>query len=177
MGGPPPVARTPRTGLVLGSVAGFVVVLGLMGGAWYLLFGPQVGASRIAGTRSLGEPGLALSADERRGEALYNANCVSCHGGPTGGSMMDYPPRHNSNGHTWHHSTCELVQVIANGGDEMTLSMREMMAPPDAPKMPAFSGRLANDEINAVLAYIRLMWTPRERSVQEEVTREQCVGS
>lgn len=35
-----------------------------------------------------------------RGERLYNENCLVCHGGATGGQMMDYPPRHNANGDT-----------------------------------------------------------------------------
>ena len=148
-----------------------------MGGTWYFLFGPQLGTSRIVGTRTLGEPGVVLTAQERRGEALYGASCITCHGGPVGGSMMDYPPRHNANGHTWHHSTCELLQVIKEGGDGMTRSMAQMMAPSNAPTMPAFSARLSDDDIKAVLAYIRLMWTPQERSVQEEVTRERCAGS
>jgi len=50
-----------------------------------------------------GTPEIALSAQERHGQTLYAANCDSCHGGRTGGSMMDYPPRHNASGHTWHH--------------------------------------------------------------------------
>jgi len=37
------------------------------------------------------------------GQQLYNANCASCHGGTSGGSMMSIPPPHNANGHTWHH--------------------------------------------------------------------------
>ncbi len=88
---------------------------------------------------------------------------------------MDYPPRHNTNGHTWHHAECELVEVVQSGGDQMTEAMREMMAPPDAPKMPAFKDKLSADDIAAVLAYIKLMWTPQQRSVQAEITHEQCV--
>ncbi len=124
----------------------------------------------------LGEPGLTLTAEERRGEALYTANCATCHGGPTGGSMMDYPPRHNANGHTWHHAECELIQVIREGGDEMTEAMRRMMASPDAPQMPAFKDTLSAGDIASVLAYIKLMWTPQQRSVQAEITREQCMS-
>ncbi len=90
--------------------------------------------------------------------------------------MMDYPPRHNANGHTWHHAQCELVQVIRDGSNEMTEAMRQTMAPPDAPRMPAFKGTLSADDISAVLAYMRLMWTPQQRSVQDEITHEQCVS-
>jgi mono/diheme cytochrome c family protein len=149
-------------------------MLVLAGVAWSLLFGPQLSGPRVAGTRTLGDPGFTLTAQERRGEALYAANCLSCHGGPTGGAMMDYPPKHNANGHTWHHSDCELVETVKTGGGPMVEMMREMMAPPGAPTMPAWREKLTDEEIGAVLAYIKLMWTPQERSVQAEITREQC---
>ena len=83
--------------------------------------------------------------------------------------MMDYPPRHNANGHTWHHPDCELQRIVRTGGDEMTDMMRQMMAPPDAPKMQAFGDKLSNDEIDAVLAFIKTMWTPDEREVQAQI--------
>ena len=121
-----------------------------------------------------GTPEIALSAQERHGQTLYEANCDSCHGGRTGGSMMDYPPRHNASGHTWHHPDCELLQVVRDGGDEMTRSMRDMMAPPGAPQMQAFKDRLSDDEIRDVLAFIKTMWTPEQRRVQSEITSESC---
>ncbi|MBI3741811.1 MAG: cytochrome c, partial [Chloroflexi bacterium] len=55
-----------------------------------------------------------------RGEKLYNDNCLVCHLGREGGTMMDYPPRHNANGHTWHHPDCELTYIILYGSNEMT---------------------------------------------------------
>lgn len=88
--------------------------------------------------------------------------------------MMDYPPRHNANGHTWHHPDCELVAIVSDGSDAMTGMMREMMAPPGAPKMQAFKDRLSDDEIAAVLAYIKTMWTPEERATQTNITRQSC---
>ena len=38
----------------------------------------------------------SLNSSPTNGEELYNANCLSCHGGPTGGNMMTIPPRHNA---------------------------------------------------------------------------------
>jgi len=115
-----------------------------------------------------------LRVQEQRGQAAYEANCAGCHGGPDGGGMMDYPPRHNANGHTWHHADCELAQVIRDGASPMTEMMRSMMAPPDAPRMPAFGDRLSDEEIEAVLAYIKTLWTPRQRDFQARATREVC---
>ena len=167
-GQPAPRRRSVNRGTFLGFVLGAAVVL-LAGGA--LLFLPVFGIGPLV----RGGPGVPpLSAQERRGQEIYVANCQSCHGGPTGGAMMDYPPRHNANGHTWHHPDCELKQVIREGGNEMTEMMREMMAPPDAPRMQALKDRLSDDAINAVLAFIKTMWTPVEREAQEVVTKESC---
>lgn len=88
--------------------------------------------------------------------------------------MMDYPPRHNANGHTWHHPDCELTEVIRTGGGPMVEMMRRMMAPSGAPTMPAFRERLSDEEIDAVLTYIKTMWTPEQREAQARTTLEQC---
>ena len=57
-------------------------------------------------------------AQTARGEELYQAHCVECHGGATGGAMTDIPPRHNAEGHTWHHGDCELVDMVLDGMPE-----------------------------------------------------------
>ena len=88
--------------------------------------------------------------------------------------MMDYPPRQNANGHTWHHPDCQLKEVIKNGGDEMTSMMRRMMVPPDAPRMPAFKDVLSDEDIDAILAFIKTWWTDQQRSFQAQVTRANC---
>ena len=119
-------------------------------------------------------PDPKLSSQARRGFDVYVANCASCHGGPTGGGMMDYPPRHNASGHTWHHPDCELKQIVRDGSNEMTDMMRQMMAPSNAPTMRPFKDRLSDEEIDAVLAFIKTMWTPEERDAQATVTRQSC---
>ncbi|MGH2544726.1 MAG: c-type cytochrome [Ardenticatenaceae bacterium] len=110
-----------------------------------------------------------------QGEALYDANCRSCHGGATGGQMMDIPPPHNSNGHTWHHADCQLKEIVLNGSGEMGEMMREMMgASPDTPRMPAFKGQLTEKEVEAVLAYIKTLWAVEQRDVQARMTEARC---
>ena len=111
----------------------------------------------------------------QQGGQLYNTYCVSCHGGPTGGRMMDIPPPHNSNGHTWHHPDCQLTEIILNGSGEMGTMMRRMMgASETTPTMPAFSGTLAPEDVEAILAYIKTWWTPQQRTTQASITRERC---
>ena len=91
--------------------------------------------------------------------------------------MMDYPPKHNANGHTWHHPDCELKQVILNGGDEMTEMMRQMMGVPTAvPRMPAWKGKLSDEDIAAILAFVKTMWTEEERQFQARITQQACGG-
>src|SRR5712692_5097080 len=86
----------PRVGAaVLGFIGGAIIVaiLGGVIGSRLNLFAAAPTAAPILDTR----PASAFSAVELRGRTIYYANCAVCHGGPTGGGMMDYPPRHNSN--------------------------------------------------------------------------------
>ena len=106
---------------------------------------------------------------ERRGQQVYDASCVSCHAGPTGGAIDDYPPRHNANGHTWHHPDCFIIRVTRDG-----ISQPSALAPTGAPTMPGFGDRLSPDDIDAVLAYIKTLWTPEQRIAQASFTREMC---
>jgi mono/diheme cytochrome c family protein len=91
-----------------------------------------------------------------RGAALYNQYCLGCHGGATGGSMMDLPPPHNANGHTWHHPDCELVEIVLHGSGKMGAMMRRMMGTPEhIPRMPAFRDTLSLADVEAILWYIQ----------------------
>jgi mono/diheme cytochrome c family protein len=103
-----------------------------------------------------------------RGEDLYRANCMDCHGGATGGDITDVPPPHNAEGHTWHHGDCELVEMTRQGMPARPGS------PADTPAMPAFADELSEDDIEAILAYIRTWWTPEQREHQERVTEQVC---
>ena len=65
---------------------------------------------------------------------------------------MPAPP-HDESGHTWHHPDHVLFGITKRG-----------LVPPYAPAgyksdMPAFADQLSDDEIWAVLAYIKGHWT------------------
>ena len=102
-----------------------------------------------------------------RGEQLYAASCVQCHGGPTGGQISDIPPRHNAQGHTWHHADCLLTDIVLDGlprrpgasGDEI---------------MPAFRSELSEADVDAILTYIKTWWTDEQRRSQAKVTAAEC---
>lgn len=110
-----------------------------------------------------------------RGEALYARECAACHGAQLEGQAdwrkrradgkLPAPP-HDESGHTWHHPDTVLFAITKHG-----------LVPPYAPKayasdMPAYAGKLSDDEIWAVLAFIKSKWTSREvREARAEIER------
>jgi mono/diheme cytochrome c family protein len=108
--------------------------------------------------------GSPTEAELGRGAELYQAHCVACHGGPTGGSISDIPPRHNAEGHTWHHADCDLVDIVNEG------------LPPRSgyPQMPGFADQLTDDAIRLILEHIKTWWEPDQRELQAQVTAEVC---
>jgi mono/diheme cytochrome c family protein len=111
---------------------------------------------------------------ESRGAQAYQQSCAGCHGGATGGSTAGLPPKHNANGHTWQHADCELVAMIRDGIAAPRLPALTAPLPLYASEMPDFSGRLDDDEIRDVIAFIKTMWTDDQRAAQRQTTRERC---
>ena len=107
------------------------------------------------------------------GQSLYLMHCAACHGAnlqgqpnwkePLPSGRMPAPP-HDANGHTWHHSDQELFTITKDG--------LGAVVPCYESDMPAFRAALSDDEITAVLAYIRSAWPKRERDYQLERTRD-----
>jgi len=109
------------------------------------------------------------------GANVYAQHCAACHGAKLEGQpdwrrrlqngRMPAPP-HDESGHTWHHSDNVLFGITKRG-----------LVPPYAPPeyqsdMPAFGNKLSDDEIWAVLAYIKSHWTTREvLDARAEMTR------
>jgi mono/diheme cytochrome c family protein len=91
------------------------------------------------------------------GAALYGQHCQACHGGATGGAVLANAPRHDGAGHTWHHPDQYLEAIILNGGPQA---------------MPAFRGRLREEEVREVIAHIKTWWTPEQRSYQAGLTAQ-----
>jgi mono/diheme cytochrome c family protein len=105
------------------------------------------------------------------GEKLYRVHCASCHGVSLEGEA-DWrnrnadgtlkPPPHDETGHTWHHPDKVLFDYTKQGG--------EALAPPGfRSAMPGFAGVLADDEIWAVLAFIKGRWPPPVRDRQRQI--------
>ena len=110
------------------------------------------------------------------GAKVYAQHCAACHGARLEGQpewrkrlpngRLPAPP-HDESGHTWHHPDHVLFAIAQKG-----------LVPPYAPQgyasdMPAFRGVLKEDEIWAVLAYIKSHWTSREvLATRAEINRQ-----
>lgn len=100
------------------------------------------------------------------GAGIYRQHCAVCHGEKLEGQpnwrarlpngRLPAPP-HDESGHTWHHSDDVLFGITKHG------LVPGKYAPADYESdMPAFAGKLSDDEIWAVLAYIKRHWTSKD---------------
>ena len=127
---------------------------------------PSTPAPLLASTPAPPIPTLDV-VQVRQGEPLYNLYCAACHGSngegqpnwKTSNSDGSLPaPPHDNNGHTWHHADDLLVELVANGSNFPQSTM------------PTFDDQLSEDEIRAILEYIKTWWGPEERRFQWQVT-------
>ena len=95
------------------------------------------------------------------GASVYEANCASCHGADLEGQAnwrspgedgrLPAPP-HDETGHTWHHDGDTLFRLTKYG-------VGALINDPDyASNMPIYEGVLSDEEIIAVLSYIKSTW-------------------
>ena len=119
------------------------------------------------------DPATPSSQTYELGQTVYNAQCATCHGPNGEGQFPDAPlekdltgrygaPPHNDTGHTWHHDDDLIIQIIKEGG---------MGDPVNFYVMPALDSVLSDAEIEAVIAYIKTMWTSDQVATQQERTR------
>jgi mono/diheme cytochrome c family protein len=106
------------------------------------------------------------------GQTMYDQHCAACHGLRLEGQpnwqtrlpngRMPAPP-HDPSGHTWHHPDELLFGMTKEG------IVPGKYAPPGYQSdMPAFGTTLSDDDIWAVLAYIKSRWPTEVRRAQSE---------
>lgn len=103
-----------------------------------------------------------------QGRAIYEKNCAVCHGGNLEGEanwrnrspegLLPAPP-HDESGHTWHHSDEDLFRTTKYG-------VRAIVGGDYQTKMPIYDGVLSDEEIIAVLSYIKSRWPPHIQTRQ-----------
>jgi mono/diheme cytochrome c family protein len=107
----------------------------------------------------------------QQGQPLYQTHCARCHGANLEGQpdwrirkpdgRLPAPP-HDDSGHSWHHPTAMLVEIVKLG-----------LVPPNAPEgyasdMPAFKNILDDAQIAAVLSFIQSRWGEQTRSFRRD---------
>ena len=152
--------------LVLGA-AGLLALL-LVAGAGYF--------SLRASNRHVSPPLHSLRPDDsqvlRVGARIYAQQCAACHGakgegqphwrdrGPDG--LLPAPP-HDPSGHTWHHPDEQLFAITNQG-------LAQLINQPDyRTAMPIYGGVLSDDEIVAVLSWIKAQWPSEIRRRHDEI--------
>lgn len=106
------------------------------------------------------------------GRTTYAENCASCHGANLEGQpdwrirkpdgRLPAPP-HDETGHTWHHPDEQLFKITKSGV--------AAIVPGYETDMPAYENVLSDEEIWAVLAFIKSTWRPETLRRQDRRSR------
>lgn len=140
-----------------------------------------IGAALLVGAQGLAEDDrVVLSVKDPDvvaiGATVYQGYCATCHGAKLEGQpnwrapgedgRLPAPP-HDASGHTWHHDGETLFQLTKHG-------VGALINDPDyASDMPIYDGVLSDDEIIAVLSYIKSTWPDDIRARHDEMENRQ----
>ncbi|PSH63302.1 cytochrome C [Phyllobacterium brassicacearum] len=130
--------------------------------AWPWLASETAGSDASAATIALGK-------------THYAKRCASCHGArlegqpnwkrPLPSGRMPAPP-HDASGHTWHHPDSVLFRITREGPAAVVGGGYQS-------DMPGFGNVMSDDDIRAVLSFIKSTWPERERQYQVEMSRRE----
>ncbi|UWR03211.1 cytochrome c [Ruegeria conchae] len=105
------------------------------------------------------------------GQDIYADQCAACHGENLEGQpnwrkrgedgLLPAPP-HDATGHTWHHDDETLFTLTKFG-------LAGLMENAPSTGMPVYEGVLSDDEIIAVLSYIKSTWPNDLREYHDEL--------
>jgi mono/diheme cytochrome c family protein len=125
-----------------------------------------VSSGRVGGGENSNEKAIVL------GRSLYGAHCARCHGKNLEGQpdwqtrlpsgRLPAPP-HDASGHTWHHPDHALIGITKHG-------LKPYAGEDYESDMPAFATVLSDQDIAAIIAFIKSTWPEREREYQARIT-------
>ncbi len=108
------------------------------------------------------------------GQTVYAAQCARCHGANLEGQpnwqerlangRLPAPP-HDASGHTWHHPNAQLFGITKHG-------LAPYVPAGYQSDMPAFDGTLSDEQIAAVLAFIKSKWPAEIRERQTRINAQ-----
>ena len=104
-----------------------------------------------------------LSADEskmQQGQTIYYDQCAACHGGG-GQGIVGLFPRLAGAPLVEQQQATSLIRVVLEGSRAIATT-----GAPTGPAMPSFAWKLSNDDIAAVITYIRHAWGNTAPGVQ-----------
>ena len=109
-----------------------------------------------------------------QGKRVYEAHCAACHGTKLEGQpnwrlrdaagRLPAPP-HDASGHTWHHPD-EVLFRITKFGVAKAANLKDYDS-----AMPAYEKVLTDEEIVAVLSFIKANWPAGIRAKHDEVNK------
>ncbi|MDA9008611.1 c-type cytochrome [Alphaproteobacteria bacterium] len=111
-----------------------------------------------------------------KGKTLYKEHCASCHGDNLEGQenwrqrndegMLPAPP-HDVTGHTWHHPEQILFDLTKHGLAKL-LNKKDFRS-----DMPAYGESLSDEEIIAVLSFIKSTWPVHMQRTHDQISAHQ----
>lgn len=113
------------------------------------------------------------TADLELGRQVYAQQCALCHGANLEGeaNWREYnpdgtfrSPPHDDTGHTWHHGDSYLFERTKYGTAALPPESRHLS------DMPSYEAILTDEEIWAVLAYIKSSWSAENQQIQAGIT-------
>ena len=152
-----------RTVLLLLAAAAAALVAALSA---FDLFGAKAGGLAL-------QPGDAKVVAQ--GQSIYQTHCAACHGAKLEGQpnwrerdakgLLPAPP-HDASGHTWHHPDKVLVRITKLGVAKAA-NLKDYNS-----AMPAYEGVLSDQEIVAVLSWIKAQWPPMIRDKHDQINAQ-----
>lgn len=110
-----------------------------------------------------------------RGEQIYRNHCAACHGANLEGQAnwrqrgadgrLPAPP-HDASGHTWHHPDDVLFKMTKYGAASLAKLKDYNTA------MPVYDGVLSDEEIIAVLSWIKAQWPSELQARHDEINQQ-----
>ena len=122
------------------------------------------------------QAGIVLLPNDRQllamGGAVYKTHCAVCHGAKLEGQpdwrsrgadgMLPAPP-HDASGHTWHHPDATLFRITKKGVAAVAGDANYKTT------MQAYEGILTDEEIVAVLSWIKAQWPASVHAKHDQI--------